>query len=74
MLCGFSELSAIVSLTNPCLERDSKHLGVAALGPDRADVAAADAKRFYKLLDMHMPRWQQRKARLDSMAEILLNS
>ena len=32
------------------------------------------AKRFYRLLDMHMPRWQQRKARLDSMAEILLNS
>ncbi len=32
------------------------------------------ARRFYQLLDMHMPRWQQRKARLDSMAEILLNS
>ena len=30
-------------------------------------------KRFYRLLDMHMPRWQQRKARLDNLAEDLLN-
>lgn len=32
------------------------------------------ARSFYRLLEMHMPRWQQRKARLDEMAEILLNS
>lgn len=31
------------------------------------------ARRFYRLLDMHMPRWQQRKARLDNLAENLLN-
>ena len=31
------------------------------------------SKRFYRMLDMHMPRWQERKSRLDSLAEELLN-
>ena len=30
-------------------------------------------KRFYRLLDTHMPRWQTRKSRLDNLAETLLN-
>ncbi len=30
-------------------------------------------RRFYRLLDMHMPRWQLRKARLDNLAETLVN-
>ncbi len=31
-------------------------------------------KRFYRMLEMHMPRWQQRKTRLDNLAEELLNT
>lgn len=30
--------------------------------------------RFFKLLDRHMPAWRQRKARLDELAEIILNA
>ncbi len=30
-------------------------------------------KKFYRLLDMHMPRWQKTKTRLDDLAEDLLN-
>ena len=29
--------------------------------------------RFFKLLDRHMPPWRQRKARLDELAEMILN-
>jgi predicted metal-dependent hydrolase len=29
--------------------------------------------RFFKLLDRHMPSWRQRKARLDELAEMILN-
>lgn len=29
--------------------------------------------RFFKLLDRHMPSWRQRKARLDELAEVILN-
>ncbi|EIL95398.1 M48 family metallopeptidase [Rhodanobacter spathiphylli] len=29
--------------------------------------------RFFKLLDRHMPAWRQRKARLDELAEVILN-
>ncbi|KZC15442.1 metal-dependent hydrolase [Rhodanobacter sp. FW510-R12] len=29
--------------------------------------------RFFKLLDRHMPTWRQRKARLDELAEVILN-
>lgn len=32
------------------------------------------SRKFYRMLDMHMPRWQRRKCRLDALAEILLNS
>lgn len=32
------------------------------------------SRRFYRLLDVHMPRWQQRKKRLDALAESFLNS
>lgn len=32
------------------------------------------SRRFYRMLDMHMPRWQQRKSRLDALAENLLIS
>lgn len=31
------------------------------------------SRRFYRMLDMHMPRWQQRKSRLDNLAEALFN-
>lgn len=31
------------------------------------------SRRFYRMLDMHMPRWQRRKSRLDAVAETLLN-
>jgi len=31
------------------------------------------SRRFYRLLDMHMPQWQRRKSRLDDLAETLLN-
>ena len=31
------------------------------------------SQRFYRLLDMHMPQWQQRKSRLDDLADVLLN-
>ncbi len=31
------------------------------------------SRGFYRLLDMYMPQWQQRKSRLDSLAESLLN-
>ncbi len=30
------------------------------------------SRRFYRMLDMHMPRWQRRKSRLDALAETLL--
>lgn len=30
--------------------------------------------RFFKLLDRHMPTWQKRKARLDDLAEVILNA
>ncbi len=30
------------------------------------------SRRFYRMLDMHMPRWQRRKSRLDALAENLL--
>ena len=30
-------------------------------------------KKFYRMLEMHMPRWEQRKVRLDNLAEELLN-
>lgn len=29
--------------------------------------------RFFKLLDRYMPQWRQRKARLDELAEVILN-
>lgn len=29
--------------------------------------------RFYRLLDKHMPRWRERKTRLDELAEAILN-
>lgn len=29
--------------------------------------------RFFKVLDRHMPSWRQRKARLDDLAEVILN-
>ena len=29
--------------------------------------------RFFRLLDKHMPRWRERKARLDDLAEVILN-
>ena len=32
------------------------------------------SRRFYRMLDMHMPRWQKRKSRLDELAENLLIS
>ncbi|MEM9102456.1 MAG: SprT family zinc-dependent metalloprotease [Pseudomonadota bacterium] len=31
------------------------------------------SKRFYNLLDRHMPDWTSRKAKLDGMAELLIN-
>ena len=31
------------------------------------------SKRFYALLDLHMPDWKERKARLEDMAEMILN-
>ncbi len=31
------------------------------------------SKQFYKLLDRHMPDWTSRKAKLDGMAELLIN-
>ena len=31
-------------------------------------------KKFYRMLDAHMPRWRERKSRLDNLAENLLNS
>ena len=31
------------------------------------------SKRFYALLDLHMPNWRERKARLEEMAEMILN-
>lgn len=30
--------------------------------------------RFFRLLDKHMPPWRERKARLDELAEIILNA
>lgn len=30
------------------------------------------SRRFYRMLDMLMPRWQRRKSRLDALAETLL--
>ena len=32
------------------------------------------SRRFFKLLDRHMPSWRQRKARLDELAEVILNA
>ena len=32
------------------------------------------SRRFYRMLDVHMPQWQRRKSRLDSLAEELLTS
>lgn len=32
------------------------------------------SRRFYRLLDVHMPQWQRRKSRLDALAENLLVS
>ncbi len=31
------------------------------------------SSRFYGLLDRNMPQWRERKAKLDGMAEMLLN-
>ena len=32
------------------------------------------SRKFYRLLDVHMPRWQRRESRLDALADNLLNS
>ena len=31
------------------------------------------SKRFYALLELHMPDWRERKARLEDMAEMIFN-
>jgi predicted metal-dependent hydrolase len=31
------------------------------------------SKRFYGLLDRNMPDWKSRKAKLDGMADLLIN-